>query len=82
MHDDSRGVAAIIAGAVIGGFAGYLFFTERGRALRRRFEPALEDFAREVGIFRSTIQKAIGAAAENWDTLTEPRSGSQIGNIH
>ena len=35
--------------------AGYLFFTDRGRALRRQIEPALEDFARELSSFRGTV---------------------------
>ena len=33
-----------------------------GRRLRRQIEPALEDFARELSGFRSTIQKAVGVA--------------------
>lgn len=71
MRDNSREVAATIAGAVIGGMAGYLFFTERGRALRRSFEPALEDIARELNSFRGTVQKAVGVAGEGWQLLNE-----------
>ena len=41
-------VAAAIVGGGDGGVAGYLFFTDRGRAWRRQLEPALEDFAREL----------------------------------
>ena len=71
-----RTVAATIVGAVIGGMAGYLLFTERGRALRRQLEPALEDFARELNSFRGTIQRATGVASEGWrllnDALGEP----------
>jgi len=61
---------------VIGGAAGYFFFTDRGRALRRQLEPALDDFARELTSFRSTLQKATGVASEGWkllnDALGEP----------
>ena len=32
--NNSRAVAATVVGAVIGGLAGYLFFTERGRAFK------------------------------------------------
>ena len=67
MADDSRTMAAILTGAVLGGLAGYLFFTERGRAIRQQLEPAVDDFARELTGFRSTIQKAIGAASQPWD---------------
>ena len=71
MADNSRAVAATIAGAVIGGLAGYLFFTERGRTIRRSIEPALEDIARELNSFRGTVQKAAGVANEGWKLLNE-----------
>jgi len=69
--DNSRAVAATLVGAVIGGVAGYLFFTDHGRAVRRQFEPALDDFARELMSFRSTVQKAAGVASEGWKLLNE-----------
>ena len=69
--NNSRAVAATVVGAVIGGMAGYLFFTERGRAMRREFEPALDDFARELMSFRATVQKAAGVANEGWKLLNE-----------
>jgi hypothetical protein len=69
--DNSRAVAATIVGAVIGGFAGYLFFTDQGRRLRRSIEPALDDIARELIAFRSTVQKAVGVAHEGWKLLDE-----------
>ena len=71
MTDNSRAMAATIVGAVVGGVAGYLFFTERGRALRRQFEPALEDIARELQSFRSTVHKAAGVATEGSKLLNE-----------
>jgi gas vesicle protein len=69
--DNSRAMAATIVGAVVGGMAGYLFFTDRGRSLRRQLEPALEDFARELMSFRSTVQKAAGVANEGWKLLND-----------
>ncbi len=69
--DKSRAFAATIAGAVIGGMAGYFFFTDRGRELRRHFEPALDDFARELNSFRQTMRKAAGVAGEGWRVLNE-----------
>jgi gas vesicle protein len=71
VRDNSRAVAATIVGAVIGGMAGYLFFTEQGRRLRRSLEPALEDLARELNSFRATVQKAAGVANEGWKLLNE-----------
>jgi len=69
--DNSRAVAATVVGAVIGGVAGYLFFTDHGRGLRRQIEPALDDFARELMSFRTTVQKAAGVASEGWKLLND-----------
>jgi len=69
--NNSRAVAATVVGAVIGGVAGYLFFTDHGRSLRRQIEPALDDFARELMSFRSTVQKAAGVANEGWKLLND-----------
>ena len=69
--DNSRAMAATVVGAVIGGMAGYLFFTDHGRRLRRQLEPALEDFSRELMSFRATVQKAAGVANEGWKLLND-----------
>ena len=71
MSDNSRAVAAVAVGALVGAAAGYFFFTERGRALRRQLEPALEDLARELVHFRGTVSKAAGIANEGWRLLNE-----------
>ena len=65
-------MAAILAGAVIGGVAGYVFWTDEGRRIRRRhIEPALDDLARELSSLRSTVQKTLGVASEGWKLLNE-----------
>jgi gas vesicle protein len=69
--NNSHAMAATIVGAVIGGAAGYLFFTEQGRNVRRRLEPALDDFARELMSFRATVRKAAGVANEGWKLLND-----------
>ena len=69
--DKSRMVAATVVGAVIGGIAGYLFFTDHGRSVRRQLEPAIEDFSRELLSFRATVQKAAGVASEGWQLLND-----------
>jgi hypothetical protein len=60
-----------VTGAVIGGIAGYLFFTDRGRAIRRQLEPALDDAMRELNGFRATFEKAAGVASEGWKLLND-----------
>lgn len=71
MADNSRALAATLVGAVLGGIAGYLFFTEPGRTLRRRIEPALDDVAHELNSFRTTVQKAANVANEGWKLFGE-----------
>jgi len=68
---NDRAVAATVIGAIVGGIAGYLFFTERGRELRRQLEPALDDFARELNSFRGTVQRASSVASEGWKLLND-----------
>jgi gas vesicle protein len=69
--DNSRAIAATVVGAVLGGVAGYLFFTEHGRSVRRQIEPAIDDFANELMSFRATVRKAAGVASDGWKLLNE-----------
>ena len=73
---DRQIVAATLVGAAIGGLAGFLFFTDRGRTLRRQIEPALDDFVRELNSLRGTVQRAADVASESWrllnDVMQEP----------
>lgn len=68
---NSRVIAASVVGAVIGGVAGYLLWTEHGRTLRRQIEPALDDVLREIQSVRSTVQKVAGVASAGWSILNE-----------
>ena len=69
--NNSREMAATIVGAVIGGIARHLFFTERGRRVRRQIGPALDDFSRELKSFAQTVQKTGGAANDSWALLND-----------
>ena len=68
---DRQIVSATFIGAVLGGVAGFLFFTERGRHVRRQIEPALEDFVRELSSLRGSVQKAADVAGESWRLLND-----------
>jgi hypothetical protein len=61
----------MVVGAVAGAMAGYMLFTDRGREMRRRAEPALEDFARELLQLRGTVNRAMGVASEGWSVLND-----------
>jgi gas vesicle protein len=68
---NSRAMWATLVGAAIGGFTGYLLFTDEGRELRRKLEPALDDFTHELHSFRHTVERAAGVASEGWKLLNE-----------
>ena len=78
--NDRQIVAVTMVGAALGGLAGFLFFTDRGRHVRRQIEPALEDFVRELSSLRGTVQRAADVAGESWrllnDMIREPAQPS------
>ena len=69
--NDREIIAATLIGAAIGGIAGFLFFTDRGRSLRRQLEPTLDEFVRELNSFRGSVQRAADVAGDSWRLLTE-----------
>jgi hypothetical protein len=79
--EKSQAVAATVVGAILGGIAGYMFFTDDGRKMRRQLEPAFDDISKEIVSFRGTLNRAMGVANEGWKVLNEalgedPRSAS------
>jgi gas vesicle protein len=50
-------IAGTIVGALIGGAATYLFFTDAGKQIRDRLEPTVDDLRREFGRFQKTLEK-------------------------
>ncbi len=84
MSEQSRIVLASLAGAVIGGLAGYMYLTENGRRFRDQIEPRLDQFVGEIRRLRTTVSKAQAAANEGWRSLNEligehPRGGERGG---
>jgi gas vesicle protein len=57
-------MAGALVGAVAGGLAGFLFCTERGRRLRDRIEPAVDELRGEFLRFQRTIRKLGDVANE------------------
>jgi hypothetical protein len=68
---DTRVLATTVLGAVVGGLAGYLLFTEPGRRVRRQIEPLLDDFERELLSFRDTAVKATTVASDSWKLIND-----------
>jgi len=57
-------VAGAMVGALVGAAASYLFFTDGGRHVRTRLEPAVDDLRQEFARFQKTIEK-LGAMAND-----------------
>ena len=71
MTEKSQACVVSCIGAAIGATVAYMFFTDRGRQMRRSLEPMLEEFTRELNHFRGTVSKAAGVAGEGWKLLNE-----------
>jgi gas vesicle protein len=71
MRDRTGVLIALVAGAAIGGAAGWLFLTEDGRRLRERLEPLVQDIADGALRLRDTAIRAERAASESWRALRE-----------
>jgi gas vesicle protein len=71
LTEKSQALAATVVGAIVGGMAGYMFFTDNGRTMRRQLEPALDDISREISSFKGTLNRALGVANEGWKVLNE-----------
>jgi gas vesicle protein len=73
--------AGMLIGTVVGGLAGYLFFTERGRQMRDRLEPALDDLQREFIRFRGTVEQVGRVASEGMRVFEEFQSARSQSNF-
>jgi hypothetical protein len=77
VEERSRVLLATLMGAVAGGVWGWLYLTEQGRRVRVQIEPKLDDFVRELGNVRGTVDKAKMAANEGWRSLNEITGAAQ-----
>jgi hypothetical protein len=81
-RDNAQVMVATVAGAMLGAIAAYVLFTQPGRGLRRRFEPALADLVRELDDFRGTVVKASNAASEGWRLLQDAMETGKPGSAN
>lgn len=70
MNEGSR----VALGALCGAAVAYLFFTERGRELRERIEPAVDDLRHEFARFQKTIEKVGDLANDGMRVMEEFRA--------
>jgi len=80
VSEQSRVMASVVVGALVGAAVGYLFFTERGRTMRDRLEPSLDGLRHDFGRFQRTLEKVGEMASEGKRVVQEfntARSNSQ-----
>ena len=85
MSEQTRVMAGALVGALVGAAACYLFFTENGRRMREKIEPAIDDLRHEFGKFQRTIEKVGDMANDGIRLVNEfnaARSQSQFGTSH
>jgi gas vesicle protein len=71
VDDRTKVLLGVMLGAVAGGVLGYLYLTDRGRRLRGRVEPQIDDLVSELTRLRQAVAKARAAADESWRTLQD-----------
>ena len=74
MSERSVVVLGALVGAALGGVAGYLFLTERGRQLRDEIEPRVHDLMRELGALQGTLARARDAVSEGMKVVGQAAS--------
>ena len=71
MNERTAVMTGTLIGALTGAAAAYLFFTDRGRVLRERMEPAVDDVRREFARFQKTIEKVGDMANDGMRMINE-----------
>jgi gas vesicle protein len=71
VDDRGRIALAIGLGALVGGVAGYLLLTERGRQMRDELEPRLNDVLGEVDKLRQTFESTRSAVSDGWRSFNQ-----------
>jgi len=71
VNEQSRVIVGAVAGALCGAAVSYLFFTQHGRIMRDRLEPAIDDLRREFGRFQKTLEKMGDLANDSMRVVEE-----------
>lgn len=82
MTEQSRVMAGALVGACLGALGSYLFFTDRGRALRDNLEPAVRNLRQDFARVRQALVDAGEVAWEGLQIVQDFRSRSPQGRAH
>jgi hypothetical protein len=76
MDDRARIALGMGIGAALGGFVGFLLFTDRGRAFRHELEPQLEQLFGEAERLTTAFEKTRRAVKDGLATLQQTGEGA------
>ena len=69
MDDRARIALGMGIGAAVGGFVGFLLFTDRGRSFRQELDPQLEEFFGEAQRLTTAFDRTRKAVKDGLATL-------------
>jgi hypothetical protein len=76
MDDRARITLSMGIGAAVGGFVGFLLFTDRGRSFRKELEPQLEEFFGEAQRLTAAFDRTRKAVKDGLASMS-PEGGSR-----
>jgi len=71
VNDRSVIAVSILVGAALGGAAGFLLLTDRGRRLRRELGPQLDELVAEARRLQEVVARVRETAAEGWRSVAD-----------
>jgi gas vesicle protein len=71
VNEQNKIILSIMLGAVVGGVAGFLLFTERGRRLRDELTPHIDELAREVKNLQELALHVRNTANDSWHQMEQ-----------
>jgi hypothetical protein len=80
MDDRARIALSMAVGAALGGFVGFVLFTDRGRAFRQELEPQLEDLFGEAQRLTAAFDKTRRAVKDGLASLQTEATEAKAAN--
>jgi gas vesicle protein len=71
MRERTAVLIGLVAGAIAGGVAGWLYLSDEGKRLRDQIEPQLGEFAERAGALGARAERLQRVAREGWRTVQE-----------